>query len=701
VTAANLTAKASELRRRGQIDEALVSAGRAIEIDPTNADAQWQLALCQLDADATDSAIEPLRKVTELAPGFAPGWTKLGAALQETGEKEESTLCFEQAVRIKPDEVDALLPLAQIYQSDNRSDDEIRVRVALDDLTELGVYELNRIGILYHEKKEFYKALRFYGRVAKESTAGLFNLGLVFSTPEISQNIDAIDVWRRVLKRDPAHARAQASIDSLMPRLATLRRSVLATSEPPLGSGQWYVHYLNPIELLGFDRSVGIEHLDVKSIQKAKKLLLQEIELEGGRVAWMAGLHIDRSRAISVCEDLFDPRLLHFHHHVFQNANLSAFLSRGLLDHFVIDDFMSPLTTLELLETDPEGFPLWLSSRFAPQFDLVLTRAIAEHCVPFAECLLSGRRWVQPEDEDRCFEGARRQLDQMLVPLRSAAEIWKTGRPTLDAVRTILEESTLGRILALLPAAFYTSQQEAALLLRSISINCYNNYDDAESAKAIVQLGSLFALKSPSLQTRIAEDIAALEERIAAARKDEAHILVNNRNYDITQEGIRADDCFIAVDDVQTVRWGVVITNAPSKSLDFGMAIGGLHGGKVIVAWRATQALDEQRELFGQLTNAAFTYLLPKHLGRIRQRLNMGERFRIGSVTISEEGVWFVVKGWFTSKTVLCPWSRCKSEIQNGDVVLTDSSDTSVSAALPLHEVDNALVVHLIAKGVD
>src|SRR5436305_197217 len=98
----------------------------------------------------------------------------------------------------------------------------------------------------------------------------------------------------------------------------------------------------------------------------------------------------------------------------------------------------------------------------------------------------------------------------MLVPLRSAAENWKTVRPTLDAVRTNLEESALGRILALLPAAFYTSQQEAALLLRSISINCYNNYDDAESAKAIVQLGSQFAIKSPSLQTRIAEDIAAL-----------------------------------------------------------------------------------------------------------------------------------------------------------------------------------------------
>ena len=347
----------------------LVAAGRAVELDPTNANAHWQVALCQLDADQAESAIESLRTVTELAPDFAHGWTKLGSALQDTGEEEEAKECFERAVEIKPNEVDALLPLAGIYESAKRSDDELRVRLAADELTELGVYELNRIGILYHEKKEFYKALRFYRRVAQHSTAGLFNLGLVFSTPEVSQNADAVDAWRRALKKEPTHSRAKTAIDGVLPRLAQLRKTVLASGEPLLSPAQWYSNYLNPFELLDFDRSVDLDDLDLKSIQKAKKVLLHEIELEGGRVEWMPGLQIDRSRALSVCEDLVNPLLRRFHFHVFKNKDLSAFLSRGSPDHFLVDDIASPIPTLELLENDQEGFPLWLSKRFAPQFD--------------------------------------------------------------------------------------------------------------------------------------------------------------------------------------------------------------------------------------------------------------------------------------------------------------------------------------------
>ena len=235
------------------------------------------------------------------------------------------------------------------------------------------------------------------------------------------------------------------------------------------------------------------------------------------------------------------------------------------------------------------------------------------------------------------------------MPLRKAAEASKTTRPTLAAVRELLDDGGLARILAILPAAFHKSQQEAALLLRTISINCYNCYDDADAAKAIVQLGSLFSLKSPSLQTRIAEDLAALDERITEAQKDEAHILVNKQNCDITREGIRFGDSFIGVDDVQTVRWASSLSLRP-----LGRWISAwrreTHGTTGTVAWRATDSLEKQRELFGQLTNAAFTYLLPSLASRIRQGLSIGQRFRIGTVTISEEGIWFEKKGWFTSK---------------------------------------------------
>ena len=43
---------------------------------------------------------------------------------------------------------------------------------------------------------------------------------------------------------------------------------------------------------------------------------------------------------------------------------------------------------------------------FARQYNFVLTRAIKKPLLPVVEALFDGRRWVEPEDDDICFEGA-------------------------------------------------------------------------------------------------------------------------------------------------------------------------------------------------------------------------------------------------------------------------------------------------------
>lgn len=702
MTVEELIAKASDQRRRGRLEEALISARQATMLAPANADAFWQLALCQLDTGAATNAIGSLEMVTELAPLFARGWTRLGLALQEEGDSERGQECLEQAVKLKPDEVDALFKLAPIYERDGQPEDELRVRTALDELVDLDFHDLNRLGVLHHEKKQFYAAIRYYRRVAGHSTAGLFNLGLVFSAPEVSQNADAIDVWRRFLGQNPDYDRAGVSIAKLLPPLRRLRSKVLAIGETLQDPDQWYGHYVNPFELLDLGDGIEVGNLDPKTIQRAKKALFQEIELEEGRLSWMPGLRIDRSRAIAICEDLNDERLLGHHHHVFVNRDLSAFLSRGVLRHFLVDDSSSPVETLELIEEDPGGFGCWLSSRFAPQFDLVLTRAIGARCLPVVECLLDGRRWVRPEDEDRCFDGAQRQIDRMLEPLRKAAGKSGKNKPTLASVQAILEEGNLSEILRLLPLAFYKSQEEAATLVREISIACYNHYDDADSAKAILLLSQSLVLKSPSLQNRIREDLAALEDRIKDARKDEAHLLLGkDMNCDITREGIRFREKFISVEDVRRLRWGTLVTRtADVEQYTFKMVVGGLGGKEIHIGAAITRNHAAQRELCDKLISATLTFLMPKVLHATRKDLNEGKRVQIGIVTITHEGVEFVVKRWLISKTVVCPWSRLKSDIYNGDIVISDPAEPKANASLSLYETDNALVLHFIAQGI-
>jgi tetratricopeptide (TPR) repeat protein len=143
--AEELAEKAKDQRQRGQLEEAMISARHAATLDPKNANAFWQLALCQLDLNGPAKALEPLARVTELAPRFAYGWTKLGLSLQKTGEDDRARECFEKAIELEPDETAAPSQLASIYERDEQPDDEIRVLLALEDLVDLTPYQMNRL----------------------------------------------------------------------------------------------------------------------------------------------------------------------------------------------------------------------------------------------------------------------------------------------------------------------------------------------------------------------------------------------------------------------------------------------------------------------------------------------------------------------------------------------------------------------------
>jgi hypothetical protein len=56
----------------------------------------------------------------------------------------------------------------------------------------------------------------------------------------------------------------------------------------------------------------------------------------------------------------------------------------------------------------------------------------------------------------------------------------------------------------------------------------------------------------------------------------------------------------------------------------------------------------------------------------------------------------FIIEGWFSNKQEISPWSRLKSEINNGEVVITDVSKSKCKISLPLATTDNAIALHLM-----
>ncbi len=814
----DLIKKAVEMREAGRIDEAIIAARRATTIAPEDANSWWQLGLAVVEKDGAAASIPHFKKTVELADGFAYGWHRLGVAYKKTGMLAEAIESWETAIENDDDRIDTLLVLADAYQQREFGGDEeklFNVLKLLDAKGKIVDSDLNMLGIGYHKQKDYHKAIDCYRRFASadESAVGYFNLGLALSAPEISQDADAVDAWRRALEQDPSYEKAQQRLDGILPRLIELRDRILAEGGELIGKDQQYLNYVNPFELLNLVDVQNPFDLDVKVIQKAKKTLLHEIELEEGLVDWVPGLRIDKSQAIKVADGLIEENDRYWHHLIFENKPLLDFMSRGRIDHFLVDDEVSPIDVIKNIENWPGEFEALVGEGFSAQFDLLLTRAIEKRDADLIEALLDGRRWVSPSREDRCFEGAIRQIGRMLEPLRKAAEQSEKAKPSVDGVRATLANGSMGKIIGMLPTSFQAIQQEAAGLIRSISIDANNFHDDAALAKQIMGLGKSLAGRSPSFLLKIEEDTKILDERIEAAKnareaeridglmaplrqasekseklkprlqtvkevleygnlgptlmalptqlqyfqeeaaalirgisidaynhhgdadlakeilglainllsrnsatrarldedmntlneriskesKDEASLTYQGANYGITRKAVTFGNQRLAVEDVRTLRWGISISRSGSVTTHaYSFAVGGRGSNVLTLNWSAYKDLDAQRALFNKFVDASFAYLLPRVIEMIQKDLDSNQTIRIGTAPVSRQGVTFTIDGWFSNTKEICPWRRLRSVIDNGEVVITDISNSKCKISLPLATVDNAIALHLM-----
>jgi tetratricopeptide (TPR) repeat protein len=706
--------KATELRENGRIDEALIAARRATTIDSESANAWWQLALATADKSGDALAISHFKRTVELADHFSFGWHRLGQAYKKAAMVDEAIAAWERAIEEDPEITSSMYALIPAYKDRDLVTDKdklFEILKALESIDQLTPYYTHTLAIAYYNKGEYHNAIPLYKRSLREEDdkSAYFNLGLAYGTKVISQDLDAIDAWRMALSLDAEYEVAKKQIEIKLPKLLALKIRVLSlvSSKPLVDSNQWYESYINPFQLLNIDVDDHFE-VDVKEIQRAKKTLLQEIELEDGIVGWVPSLKIDRSRAIKVVDELSDDDLKEWHHMIFKFPDLLAFLSKGDVNLFLVnnsdangflaEESKSPIDFLKYLELNYDTFGTWVSEVFSKQFGLVLGKAMEKKEVDCIEALLDGRRFVVPKDDDVCFESAIRHSEKLLEPLRKLSKTSETSIPSILKVQSALRLGSAERILALLPPAFQTIQTEAADLIRSISIDANNIHKNPDLAKEILTLAKDFASRSPAVKVRIEKDSQTLQEMINKEKKDEAFLVFNDVNYSITREGAQFGDQKLAVAEVETLRWGMEVTRSNGHRIDFKIALGGKGSKSLRLNWHTLANHEKQKELFGNFINAIITYIEPSLTKKVRDEIARGGTIYIGGVPVSNKGIVLRSQGWFSTKEELCHWTRLQSNIENGNVNISDKTNLKLNVSLPVADIDNAWLLHWLVK---
>jgi tetratricopeptide (TPR) repeat protein len=689
--------EAKRLRQLGRHGEALQIAQNVTKTNPNIADAWWVSGLAAHSLNQFSEALISLKETIRLAPRWAPCWAQYGVVLIENGQIEEGKKALFQAIKLDPKHVFSHQQLANHYQKQGDFEGQIFHLSRLDDLEIASSDDLNRLGIAYWKQKHFSKAIEYYLRSAKLGTGkyAYYNLALVYSHPEVSQDVDATDALRRALLIDPNYEPAIKKLNDLSPRLLKLAEDVLKHGETLLQLKECYQFYINPLEMIGIDREKVFDEIDTKQIQRLKTALLQEIELEDGVIQNLSGYAIDKSRAIGLCEQLFEPKTRKYHWMVLKNPFLLWFMTLGDIRLFLHSDSIFALQTLESLDDD--GFRNWLSEPFAKQYDFVLTRAIERRAIQIVESLFDGRRWVIPEHDDICFTGAIRQLNRLLQPLKNAAENSKVNKPSLSEVQGILEKDSIVKILDLLPMHFRDLQTEAVQLIRGIAIDTYNIHKDSDLSKTILSLSKHFAFKSPELSHRLEEDFKSIENLIKEERKYEARLTIGKMPIEVTKDGVRKGDVFLSADSIISLRWGMTVKGYQgSPSMDFLMAFRDADFKEVVFSWETSSNLERQEELFKNLVESALNYIVPKVIIRVEEQLKRKELINVGRCVMKYDGVLIESKGWFSSKTHLIPWSQVSTKLEAGSLHVFDRNNPKINTVMLFRESENAIILQIL-----
>ncbi|MCS0585337.1 hypothetical protein NX784_27535 [Massilia pinisoli] len=692
------TQRASQLRSEGRLEESMLAARHATTHGPEDANAWWQLALTLRRLDDDGRALSALERVTELAPHFAAGWYELGLVYEAFGQLDDAIAKYEMALTADSEHAPSMRMLARALKDDksaSATQRRLELLRALWDAKELPDNALFDFAYLLADQGEPAHAARMYETYTcrLDGKAAYFNLALTYK--KLGRDADALDAFDMALFIGFEDDNLPRLSNDVHGKLRALADKIARNPEPLLAEDEWYQHYVNPFALLDADTVEDLRN-QPKALQKARQAVLREIELEDGHLAWMPGLVLDKSTALSRLDELNDPDVWDAHQVVFEDKALCSFLSRGELDHFLgrADPSVPPVMPYQLDETTLRV----LGPVFAAQYNRVLTRAIEKGNVDAVECLFKGRRWVAPEHAEHCFEGARRVLERLAAPLVTLDDAADGRTVGLDEIQRVLAAGSLSSLLPHLPMEFHATHNAVGGALRGLAVSHFGREHDAPQALEILKLAKVCANKLPALAHLVDADEKTLNDMIAEERSKEASITVGRARLQVTRAGVSHGDSQLSPGSIVGVRWGMTKTSNAPPTMRYTICFQGRNGGDILGIWTKVGNLDEQRSQWSKLIDAAFHFVMASVLGWFAEQIEHGHQMRVGSVDVDRDGVTMDEKGWiFTSRTTV-PWHQLTSQLVNGSLVLGSLSKPKASADLPLETTWNAVVLHLYAS---
>ena len=188
---------------RKEDHRAFAAFQRAVELDPTLAEAHYQLGVLYGKQSQWKPAIDALQTALNLTPGSADAHVRLGEAhLIGMASAKDAVKPLERALQLQPDHSRARRLLGDAYLRQNRIDDAIHHLKQLVQDSEARYL----LGLAHFQKEDFTQAIPHFEAVIKRESRHAkahFNLGNCYlRTGEIAEGRAALRTFEKLMREE-------------------------------------------------------------------------------------------------------------------------------------------------------------------------------------------------------------------------------------------------------------------------------------------------------------------------------------------------------------------------------------------------------------------------------------------------------------------------------------------------------------------
>ena len=205
---------------QGESHNAFAAFQRAVKLDPTLAEAHYQLGVLYGKQSQWKPAIDALQMAINLTPDFVDAHVRLGEAyLIGMASAKEAAESLERALQLQPDRARARRLLGDAYLRQNRYDDAIQHLKQLVQDNEARYL----LGLAYFQKEDFTQAIPHFEAVIKRENRHAkahFNLGNCYlRTGKVTEGRTALRTFEKLTREEEQLASLQRLVHNDPQRL--------------------------------------------------------------------------------------------------------------------------------------------------------------------------------------------------------------------------------------------------------------------------------------------------------------------------------------------------------------------------------------------------------------------------------------------------------------------------------------------------